>query len=200
MENTDFSTSYNLESRSVAHSSTNVTSLHLALPPLADQYRAACADDLALTFALLRHPSASNLRHRERMDHSFSLPDGHRVTLRTSKIRVPKSLVDRLALEHAEYLLLKDEPMFIYSVSVRLENATEVVDRRAGYSNRSQQDNRRRARAVVQAMHRRVDAQYLHANGSDPALPGRRFSWIGTRDARPLPSPSELFSPRSRVA
>lgn len=177
-----------------------VKDLHFPLPALTERYRAACSEDLALVSTFLRHPCAGRQSNHGALDHTFSLPDGHRVTVRTSRVKIPRSLIDRLSRDYAEYLLLKEEPMFIFSVSVKVKTATEVVDLSGGKGNRTELANRRRARSVVEAMHRRMDAQRIHEDGTVPSVPGYRFSWVGTRDGRPLPSPEALFSPRPYAA
>ena len=172
----------------------------LALPPLSATYRAECFEDLDLIRTILCHPTIGRRHSPGALDHTFSLPDGPVVTVRASRIALPRALVSQLADVHAEYFILKDEPMFMYSVSVKVESSSEVVLRGIGGSNRTREENRRRTRAVAEALHRAQDCSKIHENGTDLALPGRRYSWIGTRDARPLPCPSELFSSRSSAA
>ncbi|MCQ9171521.1 hypothetical protein JY506_04160 [Corynebacterium amycolatum] len=172
----------------------------LALPPQSATYRAECFEDLDLIRTILCHPTIGRRHSPGALDHSFSLPDGPVVTVRASRIALPRALVSQLADVHAEYFVLKDEPMFMYSVSVKVESSSEVVLRGIGGSNRTREENRRRTRAVAEALHRAQDCSKIHENGTDLALPGRRYSWIGTRDARPLPCPNELFSSRSSAA
>lgn len=173
---------------------------HLVTPPLSAIYRTECSEDLGLIRAILCHPSIGRKHSPGALDHSFTLPDGPVVTVRASRIALPRTLVSQLADVHAEYFILKDAPLFMYSVSVKIESSSEVVIRGLGGSNRTREVNRRRARAVVEALHRAQDCSKIHENGHDLALPGRRYSWIGTRDARPLPCPNELFSPRPSAA
>lgn len=180
--------------------SNRTTDHHLALPPLSARYRAECTKDLALLRAILCHPTIGRRHSPGALDHAFSLPDGHGVTVRASRLTIPRALVDQLANDYAEFYLLRDQPIYMYSLAVKVESASEVVLRGLGGTNHTRAHNRRRARAVVEALHHPEDADKIYENGSDPSLPGRRFSWLATRDARPLPCPEELFSPRTSVA
>lgn len=173
---------------------------HLALPQLSELYRTKCAEDIELLRSILRHPSIGRRHNPGALDHSFSLPDGHGVTVRASRLVIPRTLVNQLADGIAEFYLLRDQPIYMYSLAVKLAPTSEVVVRGVGGTNRTRALQRRRFRAVAEAIHRPGDADKIYENGSDPSLPGRRFSWLATRDAQPLPCPKELFSPRTRVA
>lgn len=176
------------------------TNLHRPLPPLSAQYRAYCAEDLGLLRAILCHPSIGRRRSPGALDHSFTLPDGHGVTVRASRIRVPRALINQLADDYVEYFILKDKPIYMYSVSIKVDSTSEVVVRGVGGTNHTRAQNRRRTRAAAEALHRPQDAHNIYENGTDLALPGRRFSWLGTQNIKPLPCPAELFSPRTSAA
>lgn len=181
-------------------SNTNVTDLHLPLPPLAERYRIACSHDLELISTFLRHPIAARRSPSNRLDHTFSLPDGYSATVRTSRFPVPRALVKDLAQLYPEYADIGQEAVFMFSVAIRTEgNGTIGVVGNAA-RNRHELQQRHRQRSVAQALHHARDRAYIYENGTDSSLPGLRFSWIGTRQGRPLPAPAELFVPKKSAA
>ena len=166
---------------------------------LAMYYRNQCREQLALCLSLLRHPSAG-MRARPGISHQISLPDGHQAEIHLRRHKLPAGATEKLARHHAEYLLLADEPLFLFSVIVRIDGGSEVVEVGPGGLNRNDTLQRRRARATAQALHPESASLHIFDDGTDPRLRGYRFSWIGSREAYPLPCPKELFSPRLSAA
>ena len=160
---------------------------------LADRYRTTCADDLALVSTFHRHPVAARSLHPGALDHTITLPDTDAVTatVRTHRVRVPAGLVRDLSLRYPEYFLLGGNPVYLFTVSIRvgLHDDHPTASTRHAH-----------ARAIAEALHDARDAANIHANGTDPATGALRFSWIGDREGRVFTSPPELFSPRHRAA
>lgn len=168
---------------------------HLPQPghSLAHRYRATCADELALISTFHRHPVAARSLHPGALDHTITLPDTDAVTatVRTHRLRVPAGLVRDLSLRYPEYFLLGGNPVYLFTVSIRvgLHDDHPTASTRHAH-----------ARAIAEALHDARDAENIHANGTDPATGTLRFSWIGDREGRVFTSPPELFSPRHRAA
>ena len=160
---------------------------------LADRYRATCADELALISTFHRHPVAARSLRPGALDHTIALPgsDAVTATVRTHRLRVPAGLVRDLSLRYPEYFLLGGNPVYLFTVSIRVglhDDHPTALTRHA------------HARAIAEALHDARDAVNIHANGTDPATGALRFSWIGDREGRVFTSPPELFSPRHRAA
>ncbi|MFL0446485.1 hypothetical protein [Corynebacterium xerosis] len=160
---------------------------------LADRYRAACGDELALISTFYRHPVAARSIRPGALDHTISLPDADGVTstIRTHRVRVPAGLVRDLSLRYPEYLMLGGQPVYLFTASVLVglhDDHPTAFTRHA------------HARAIAEALHGARGAANIHPNGTDPASGAFRFSWIGDREGRVFTSPPELFTPRSRAA
>lgn len=170
-----------------------VTPLPQSVPTLADRYRTTCADDLALISTFHRHPVAARSLRPGALDHTIALPgsDAVTATVRTHRLRVPAGLVRDLSLRYPEYFLLGGNPVYLFTVSIRVglhdDHPTALT-------------RHEHARAIAEALHDARDAVNIHANGTDPATGALRFSWIGDREGRVFTSPPELFSPRHRAA
>ena len=160
---------------------------------LADHYRAACADELALVSTFYRHPVAARTMRPGALDHTITLPDAHGVTatIRTHRVRVPAGLVRDLSLRYPEYLMLGGQPVYLFTASILVGLHDDQPTPLAGPLH---------ARAIAEALHNEHDAANIHPNGTDPASGAFRFSWIGDREGRVFTSPPELFIPRSRAA
>ncbi len=174
-------------------SSPDVHQLALHAPTLADRYRSACADELALVSTFYRHPVAARTIRPGALDHTIALPDsdGVTATIRTRRARVPAGLVRDLSLRYPEYLMLGDNPVYLFTVAIRVGLHDNHPTPLAGPVH---------ARAIAEALHGRHDAANIHPNGTDPASGAFRFSWIGDREGRVFTSPPELFNPRTRAA
>lgn len=160
---------------------------------LADRYRTTCADELALISTFHRHPVAARNLHPGALDHTITLPDTDAVTatVRTHRLRVPVGLVRDLSLRYPEYFLLGGNPVYLFTVSIRMGLHDDHPTDLARHAH---------ARAIAEALHDTRDAANIHANGTDPATGALRFSWIGDREGRVFTCPPELFTPRSRAA
>ena len=160
---------------------------------LADHYRTTCADDLALISTFHRHPVAARSLRPGALDHTIALPgsDAVTATVRTHRLRVPAGLVGDLSLRYPEYFLLGGNPVYLFTVSIRVGLHDDHPTALTQHSH---------ARAIAEALHDARDAENIHANGTDPATGALRFSWIGDRVGRVFTSPPELFSPRHRAA
>lgn len=160
---------------------------------LADRYRTTCADELALISTFHRHPVAARSLRPGALDHTITLPGADAVvaTVRTHRLRVPAGLVRDLSLRYPEYFLLCDNPVYLFTVSIRVGLHDDHPTTLARHAH---------ARAIAEALHDARNAGNIHANGTDPATGALRFSWIGDREGRVFTSPPELFSPRTRAA
>ena len=162
-------------------------------PTLAERYRAACGDELALISTFYRHPVAARSIRPGALDHTITLPDtdGVTATIRTHRVRVPAGLVRDLSLRYPEYLMLGGNPVYLFTASILAglhdDQPTPLADPV-------------HARAIAEALHDARDVANIHPNGTDPASGAFRFSWIGDREGRVFTSPPELFTPRSRAA
>ena len=160
---------------------------------LADYYRAACGDELALVSTFYRHPVAARAIRPGALDHTITLPDsdGVTATIRTHRVRVPAGLVRDLSLRYPEYLMLGSHPVYLFTASILVGLHDDQPTPLTGPIH---------ARAIAEALHAEQDAPNIHSNGTDPASGAFRFSWIGDREGRVFTSPPELFSPRTRAA
>ncbi|WP_295627199.1 hypothetical protein [uncultured Corynebacterium sp.] len=160
---------------------------------LAERYREACGDDLALVSTFYRHPVAARSIRPGALDHAITLPDadGVTATIRTHRVRLPSGLVRDLSFTYPEYLVLGGAPVFMFTASIVVGLHDDVPAPLAGPVH---------ARAIAEAMHPAKDAGNIHPNGTDPATGAFRFSWIGDREGRVFTSPPELFNPTSRAA
>ena len=160
---------------------------------LADYYRAACGDELALVSTFYRHPVAARAIRPGALDHTITLPDsdGVTATIRTHRVRVPAGLVRDLSLRYPEYLMLGSHPVYFFTASILVGLHDDQPTPLTGPIH---------ARAIAEALHAEQDAPNIHSNGTDPASGAFRFSWIGDREGRVFTNPPELFSPRTRAA
>ncbi|MFD5867412.1 hypothetical protein ACFWGD_02200 [Corynebacterium sp. NPDC060344] len=160
---------------------------------LADRYRRACGDELALVSTFYRHPVAARAMRPGALDHTITLPDadGVTATIRTHRVRVPAGLVRDLSLRYPEYLMLGGRPVYLFTASVLVGLHDDQPTPFTGPVH---------ARAIAEALHDARDAANIHPNGTDPASGAFRFSWIGDREGHVFTSPPELFTPRSRAA
>lgn len=171
----------------------DVHQLQQPVEGLADRYRSACPDELALVSTFFRHPVAARAFRPGALDHTITLPDGGGVTatIRTNRVRVPVGLVRDLSLRYPEYLVLGGSPIYVLTASIRVGLHDDHPTTYAAPVH---------ARAIAEALHSPRDAVNIHANGTDPASGAVRFSWIGDREGRVFTSPPELFSPRTQAA
>ena len=162
-------------------------------PTLAERYRAACGDRMAIKRGDQRQFVAARSIRPGALDHTITLPDtdGVTATIRTHRVRVPAGLVRDLSLRYPEYLMLGGNPVYLFTASILAGLHDDQPTPLAGPVH---------ARAIAEALHDARDVANIHPNGTDPASGAFRFSWIGDREGRVFTSPPELFTPRSQAA
>ena len=160
---------------------------------LANRYRTACRDELALVTTFYRHPVAARTRRPGALDHMITLPEtnGDTATIRTHRVRVPTGLVRDLSLRYPKYLKFNGRPVYLFTASILLGLHDDRPTPLAGPVH---------ARAIAEALHSEQDAANIYPNGTDPASGAFRYSWIGDQEGRVFTSPPELFTAPSQAA